>query len=216
MMAVLMMLSVTACGNNTADVHPQETTNGEKEKEKTTESKKDEEINYENWGVPVMWAAYNPNTFGGYAINLPYYRGLSEGGGMVAEHMDGTVAILMGQNQLTPDGLALGEVYPTCFKNLELTLYSYYGIMSENYQFTIENDGAVTVAGKDMHYYEGTIEFDDDGEHKKFSFVSYAAHVEATDAYAYWVVYDSTADQSCGELITEYALNMAKTFREQD
>ena len=65
-----------------------------------------------------------------------------------------------------------------------------------------------------MHRFTGNIEFDNDGKHCKYSFIAYAAQLNSNGAYAYWVVYDVSDNQSNGQLVAEHALNMAKTFRE--
>lgn len=65
-----------------------------------------------------------------------------------------------------------------------------------------------------MHFFEGTFSFDDDGKHKEYQYAVGVTRLKSNGAYAYWVVYDISDEQSNGKLIKEHAMNMAKTFSE--
>ena len=95
----------------------------------------------------------------------------------------------------------------------------YYGLRSSNFALSLLDTDSTTIADHEMYIFTGTIAFDYDwqGEvsRREYQFVSYATTMKTNGAYAYWVVYDETEDQSNGELIAQHALNMAKTFREE-
>ena len=67
-----------------------------------------------------------------------------------------------------------------------------------------------------MHSFNGTFSFDEDDDHYEYQYVVYVTQLKSNGAYAYWVVYDVSEDQSKGNLIKEHAYNMAQTFREEN
>lgn len=180
-----------------------------------TTVKEDEEITAENWGVTAWWSAKTDTTSKNYAINFPNFTGYTEGSSMIAEQLDGTVALISGQNYKAPEINNVTELFPAYYDHLQFTLEAFYGIMSMNYVFSVDDSETVTIGDYEMCRFEGSFEFDDYKEHKDFQFVAYATTLKSNGAYAYWVVYDNSEDQSNGKLISEHALNMAKTFREE-
>lgn len=201
--------------NTTSDnFQIQATTSNNQEIQNTTESG-EIQVSPDNWGVSESWSAKTETTSKNYKINFPNYSGYTEGSGMIAEQLDGTIALISGQNHRCPEIDLLSEVFPAYFEQLEFTLRAFYGLLSDNFDFSIESDSPVTIGEIDMHSFTGTIKFDYDGEPRNYQFVSYATQLKTNGAYAYWVVYDVSEDQSNGKLIAEHALNMAKTFREE-
>ena len=180
-----------------------------------TTEKEEEEITAENWGVTAWWSAYTDTTSKVYAINFPNYTGYTEGSALIAEQLDGTVVLTSGQDNGCPEINNVTELFPAYYDHLEFSLNAFYGIMSMNYVFSVDDSETVTIGDYEMCRFEGSFEFDDYKEHKDFQFVAYATTLKSNGAYAYWVVYDNSEDQSNGKLISEHALNMAKTFREE-
>lgn len=172
-----------------------------------------------SWGVSARWVAvksgakeWETNPF---YVNFPRYAGYTEGKGLVAEQLDGTVVIVAAEYANSPTIKELKEFMPAYSDDLIYTLESIFGIMSKNFQFNIETEEAITVGSYSMHAFNGRFSFEEDGKHNEHQFVVYATQLKSSGAYAYWVVYDVSDDQSNGKLIAEHALNMAKTFREE-
>jgi len=173
-----------------------------------------EDISPESWGASERWTAGKTSESKPFYINFPKYSGYTEGYGLVAEQTDGTVVIVAGEFDNSPVIENLKDFLPAYFDDIQYTLEKIYGLLSENYEFNIVSDKAVTVGEYSMHTFNGKFSFDDDGKHKEHQFVVYATQLKSNGAYAYWVVYDVSDNQSKGQLIAEHALNMAKTFRE--
>lgn len=220
LLAIVVMLSFAACGktsNNTDGDTPSDNAQTQapagNNQDTTTTSPPDNEITADNWGASERCSAKS-DTSENFFINFPKYSGYSEGYGLVAEQLDDTMVIVAGQNEKSPAINFVSELFPAYFDHLQYTLEGIYGFLSNNYTFAVTSDSAKTVGDYDMHTFTGNFEFDDHGEHVKYNFVAYATTLKSNGAYAYWVVYDTSADQSNGALIAEHALNMAKTFRE--
>jgi len=222
LLVIAVLFSLAACqkapDNNSDSTTPgnsqtQKPTGDNQETTNTTE-KPDDEINAENWGVSERCSAQS-STSESFYINFPKFTGYSEGYGLVAEQLDDTMVVVSGQNDKCPTINSLSELFPAYFDHLQFTLEGIYGILSDNYKFSLKSNSSEKIGDYQMHKFVGEIEFDNDGEHVKYAFVAYAATLKSNGANAYWVVYDTSKDQSKGELIAEHALNMAKTFREE-
>lgn len=182
----------------------------------TDKSEEDKE-----WGITDRWSARNGTTETFY-INQPKYRGYTEGYGIYSEHLDETSTIVAGQYENSPTVDNISTFFPKYFSDLEYTLQKIYGLIADNFEFSLNNNQAVEVNDYHMHMFEGYFEFDTETKsmgkwqdvHRKYQFVAYATTLKSNGAYAYWVVYDTSEDQSKGDLIKQHALNMAKTFRE--
>ena len=181
----------------------------------TTESTV-EEITADNWGVAQRGSAWSNTYSEGYYVNFPNYTGYTESHGYVAEQLDGTMVITCGQNDESPEIGSVSELFPAYFDQLKFTMRATHGLHTQNHVFTLKRDSAEVFGDYQMHRFDGEVEFDDWDEHVKYAFVAYATTLKSNGAYAYWVVYDLTDDQSNGDLIAEHALNMAKTFREEE
>lgn len=173
-------------------------------------------IDYETWGDSNIWIARKMGVDEQFAINFPKYSGHTNGKGLVAEQVDGTIVIVSAENDNSPAVDKLENFLPTYFSEIEYTLNSIYGILSENFEFNINYASAVTIGKYDMHTFNGTFSFDEDGDHYEYQYVVYVTQLKSNGAYAYWVVYDVSEDQSKGNLIKEHAYNMAQTFREDN
>lgn len=223
----LLLLSMASCGKeptqNTNDTNPNNSPiqNNQTESTTSTESTSfgNEDVNSENWGVSVRWTAGKSGANSWEAkpfyVNFPKYAGYTEGNGLVAEQLDDTFVVVAAEYKDSPAINALDDFMPAYSDDLIYTLESVFGIMSENFQFQVETEKTVTVGSYSMQTFVGIFSFEDDGQYQERQYVLYATQLKSNDAYAYWLVYDTSENQSNGNLIAEHALNMAKTFREE-
>lgn len=212
---VIVVVVVLVLGNNNSNAGNNDNLSNDNSQVTNDNQQTDDDSEfYENWGVSERCSAQN-GTSESYFINFPKYTGYSEVYGLVAEQLDDTVVVVSGQNDKCPAINSLSELFPAYFEHLQFTLEGIYGILSDNYNFSLKSNNSESIGGYQMHKFVGNIEFYDDGEHQNYQFVAYATTLKSNGAYAYWVVYDTSDDQSNGELIKEHALNMAKTFREE-
>lgn len=196
--------------NKVGNTNNESQTNESNKNEET--SKKEEE---KEWGVPDRLPAKNDVTEL-FLINFPYYRGYTEGYGVIADQLDGTLIYVSAQGSRSPKINDQSEVFPAYFGHLQATFEALYGLLSDNYQFVLKSTDTKNIGDYKMDIFECEVEFDDDGKHRKYAFVSYATTLKSNGAHAFWVVFDTSEDQSKGDLIAEHALNMAKTFREEE
>lgn len=181
----------------------------------TTENSVKDEITPENWGIADRFAVENEISSEIYCINFPDYAGATRGYGLMADQKNDTTVVVSGQNDYAPRINSISELFPAYFEQLEYTLQKRYGLRANNFELTLTDNKPVVVGDYDMHSFEGAIQFDYEESPKNYKFIAYATTLKSNGAYAYWVVYDTSDDQSNGELIAEHALNMAKTFREE-
>lgn len=224
-LALVMLLTMAACaGEKTPATQPTATgdstqpTTGDTTPSSSQGGSAETEDPLE-WGITDRGSAESKDSIGVYAINFPYFTGASAGYALLANQNDGTIALISGQNMDSPEISSVAELFPAYFDQLQYTLEKYYGLRSSNFALSLLDTDSTTIADHEMYIFTGTIAFDYDwqGEvsRREYQFVSYATTMKTNGAYAYWVVYDETEDQSNGELIAEHALNMAKTFREE-
>ena len=211
---VLMLTRKENNKNNEVGNISDQTQTNEVEQNKENLGNEDEEE--KEWGITDRFTARNDQGQESCYINLPQATGHSEGYARFTTHANRTALFYAGQNPKCPEISSISEMFPAYFETIEYALKAYYGFMSENYEFSLNSNKAVTVGDYDMHTFEGEFEFDNDDEHCKYQFVAYATTLKSNGAYAYWVVYDTSEDQSNGELIKEYAYKMARTFREEE
>lgn len=171
------------------------------------------------WGIMGQYSASNDNPAESYYINFPHLTGVSKGYSLIAEQPDGTVVLISGQNGDAPSISNTAELFPAYFNQLQYNLEKYYGLRSSNYEIKLLETGSDVIGDYEMSIFTGIIAFDYDWQNeivrREYQFVSYATTLKSNGAYAYWVVYDYSEDQSNGDLIAQHALNMAKTFREE-
>lgn len=222
MLVLLLTVSLVGCNNEPVGESAAESSvasqlqNSAPESVVSSESSESEsnEITPETWGASSRMTAGQLDELEFFYVNFPKYSGYTEGNGLVAEQPDDTMVIVAAENYESPVLNELNVFLPTYFVDIEYTLSKIYGYSSKNYVFNVSGDKAVTIGEYPMHTYEGTFSFDDGDKHNEYQFVVYATQLKSNGAYAYWVVYDISDDQSNGKLIAEHALNMAKTFRE--
>lgn len=224
LLLVTLLLSFAACGGDKPDETDGDTTAAHSQTQATTKTdpvskettgKTENQVNPDTWGVADRVAAGKGDSEV-YFINSPYYTGYAEGYGLFAEQLDDTAVIIFGENDDSPEITSISELFPACFGQLQYTVEKIYGSRASNVELTLTGNAPAKVGDYNMHSFTGTISFDYKGNPREYSFVAYATTLKSNGAYAYWVVYDISDDQSKGDLIAEHALNMAKTFREEE
>lgn len=218
---ILSVICLVACnGSDSVSDKNDDKPNGVFEKENDIEetqkeTEAPEEIDPTSWGVPGRFSARNSNGTETCYINLPYAAGVSTGYGWIVINHDRVAILYGGQNDKAPSISSVSELFPAYFEHIEFDLRAFYGVMSDDYEFKLDGGKAVTIGDYDMHKFDGSFSFVDDGEKCNYPFTAYATKLKSNGAYAYWFVYDISDDQSNGKLVDEHALNIAKTFREE-
>lgn len=222
-LSLMILMTLFGCAkgpnnetNNTTPSNSQ-TQNNPTDDNKTTEpsTKQDDEITPDNWGVTDHFAADNDKPSESFYINFPHFGGAARGYGLGGNQGDDTTAYVFGQNDYAPTINSISELFPAYFEQVQYTLEKAYGLKASNFEFSLSDDEPAAVGEYEMHTFTGKIAFDYEGAPKNYSFVAYATTLKSNGAYAYWVVYDTSDGQTNGTLIAEHALNMAKTFREE-
>lgn len=220
---LIFILSLAGCNKTPASVDggttpnsdsTSTTTNNTQDKTNTTEGN-DDAITPDTWGVSDQFAADNDKPSESFYINFPNYAGTSHGYGLIADQSNDTAALVSGQNDYAPQISGISELFPAYFEQLEYTLQKRYGMRASEFKLSLTDDKATNVGDYAMHMFNGTIEFKYEDSPRKYCFVAYATTLKSNGAYAYWVVYDTSDGQKNAALIAEHALNMAKTFREE-
>lgn len=173
------------------------------------------DITPDNWGVTDHFAADNESPSESFYINFPHFGGAARGYGLGGNQGDDTTAYIFGQNDYAPAISGISQLFPAYFEQVKYTLEKAYGMRASNFEFSLTDNAPVVVGEYEMHTFSGTISFDYEGNPQNYAFVAYATTLKSNGAYAYWMVYDTSEGQTNGNLIAEHALNMAKTFREE-
>lgn len=223
LLVIAMLFAFAACGGTPDDTpdsgkpdnsQTDDVTEGGEEKTDPLTDPADD-ITAENWGVSDYGSAV-ADTTELFFINYPHYRGYTEGYGHLADQLDGTLIYVAGQGPDGPEISDQSEVFPAYFSDIQFTLECLYGLLSDNYEFTLKSTDKETIGDYEMDIFVCEVTFEDDGTPMRFPFISYATTLKSNGAHAFWVVFDISEDQSNGDLIAEHARNMAKTFREEE
>lgn len=221
LLAVALLLSLAACGGETAqpdggktetkgqsgsDSDPTKTTQGGDKTDEPTEG-----VTPDNWGVTGDWTASNGGKTTMFYINFPAVIGVKQGTGMLTAHADGSVVIVSGQHMDDMDVESFDTFFPDYFEDLKVTFKDYYGLRGSDYALDVQDSKAVTVGAYEMYKFNGNFSMSYKGDPRSYVYVAYATTLEINDAYVYWVVY-GTEDQI--NMLEEYAYNMALTLRE--
>ena len=221
LLAVALLLSLAACGGETAqpdggktetkgqsgsDSDPTKTTQGGDKTDEPTEG-----VTPDNWGVTGDWTASNGGKTTMFYINFPAVIGVKQGTGMLTAHADGSVVIVSGQHMDDMDVESFDTFFPDYFEDLKVTFKDYYGLRGSDYALDVQDSKAVTVGAYEMYKFNGNFSMSYKGDTRSYVYVAYATTLEINDAYVYWVVY-GTEDQI--NMLEEYAYNMALTLRE--
>lgn len=221
MVMVLLFISMAACSKAPA----KETENGTTENpiqmtesttaEATTESTPKPPVDLGSWGVEEKVTTIREENVDRYIIRLPRYTGSTYAHSKISEQLDDTVVLVAGEYIGKPPVENTADIF-SAYKEYTLeSMEDLYGVQSSNFEMTIDSSEAVTIGDYEMYTHKGVITYDFDGARRQHQYVAYTTKLKDSGNCAYWMVYDFSADQSKGDLIAEHALNMAKTFREE-
>ena len=192
----------TAAPKNTADVTPENKTNGKNDKQ--------------SWGVKNSLIAETSSTVMEVYINFPKAVGLLKGTGKITDDSDVTVifdAQRMSGSPEVPDD-AVENVLPSYFEQTAKILERFRTADYQDFGFTVSRKENFSVNGYDMTKFFGTHTFTYQGKASSMNFAACAAKTKKTGAFVYWMVLDKSENQSLGKTIEEYAVKMAETFSE--
>ena len=219
-LALVLLFAVAACGKkNTEQPGNKETKPAENNKPAQTapaapETTAPVQITPETWGVTTSYLTEKGGKDVVYRVNTPYYTGNNVGDGNVTEQMDGTMTLVSGQMESSPETEGLAQLLPDYQSQVEYTLSNTFGILSSNFTFVFGESEPTPVNDKEMYIFRGEVSFLDDQKPRTLPFVAYATVVEGNGAYAYWMVFDITDSNGAAELLEQHAYNMALTYRE--
>lgn len=226
MIAMLLCLSLTACGNKSKK-EPDDNTNSSIQSSKTSniqEPQKEDEIwDVDDWGVQEKIVAGKNDTLTTAYIKFPTLSGIVRGTGKIAYQKNKTLVILdaerkTGSPALTND--SCDNVFPAYFEQTKGIIDTYRQMNYDNFEFSISDKEIVTVNGYEMCKFTGkhTFTVKDvntfETKNAEMNFVAYATKLNGNGAYVYWMVLDESDDQSLTKTIEEYADKMAKTLSE--
>ena len=220
MLVMVTLFAMAACGKqNTEQPENKETKPGSSNKTEQTEPSVQQTtapavITPETWGVETSFLTKKDGNSLVYCVNTPNYTGNNVGRGNVTEQMDGTLTLVSGQMDHSPEAVSLAELFVTYQEQVQYTLRKVFGVLSENYAFTFDKGEPVTVGDYDMYVFRGKVSFTDDKTPRTLPFVAYATVLKGNGAYAYWMVFDITGNNGAADLLEQHAYNMALTCRE--
>lgn len=224
-LSAVLVLALFACGGETS---PTETVGGNEPHAGTTAHTKpvtepttdptEATVDIANWGRTEKFTTNNGEDIDRYQINVPKYLGSAYLSATISEQMDGTVSFISGQTRKMHSVEKTSDIFFEYREYTAESLENLYGVQSKNFNITVDTSDPVTIGDYEMYVHTGVITYDYSGEAEPRShrYVAYATKLKDSGNCAYWMVYDFSEDQSKGELIAEHALNMARTFREQE
>lgn len=221
-LALLLVTALVACGSETpmdSEINisneSDQTTTEPAATDAATEETVETTTDLENWGQEDTVWTDNGEVMDAYYIHVPKYTGAYHMYAMISEQGDDTAVLLTGQDYDTPVVDDESKVFSAYVDYTIESLKDLYGSRSDNYQIVIDSSESVAIGDHDMYIHIGTITFDYSETVRSYQYVAYATLMKDSGNSAYWMVYDISEDQSNGDLIAEHALNMAKTFREE-
>lgn len=218
-LAVVMLLSMAACGKDEPEATEGGTVNqpAQQEKPAETEAPKPEETEASNeeWGIPRTHSNSNKNGFAFFDISFPHLVGIPEASGLIGYQDDDTVVIVDEEIvAISPDVDNVEDILPTYFEQTEVILRMYYTDDYTDHEFTIDSQELVDINGYKMSKYEGAWKFNLSGEPVSYQYTAYGVLLNANEGVVYWMVLDTTDDQSLKDLIDSHAYNMALSLEE--
>ena len=130
----VMLVALTACGNEEQfnDI------SSESGNSSTQGSSSDTKVTPDTWGVMEQYEVMDDEDDNetSYNVNVPRYSGPNIGRGIMTQQADGTMTLVSGQRSYSPKNISISEVFPAYEKQVEYTLVSAYGLLSENFIFT--------------------------------------------------------------------------------
>lgn len=225
-LAMLLLLSLAACGDGET---PDEPVSGETketkqttESSKTTEPAKEEEteptVDLEDWGYEELFTTDDGENIDRYTIHVPK-RGSYYSSAKIAESLNYTGTMISGQYVdpyvSMPKVATASEVF-SIYTEFTISALEQLYYRGSNFNISIDESEMVTIGDHEMCINRGTISYDSKDTHRAYNYVAYSTIMHDSGNAAYWMAYDMSKDQSNGELIEEHALNMAKTFKEEE
>jgi len=222
LLAAVMLLSLVACGKEPqANPGPGDPGDGTSnptggttgENTGSQPSGGEEAFDITKWGKEDKMSTRFNGIIADYFIRWPRYEGGSNYGGKVAEQLDDTVVVAGRQTSYAPAISTLPEAFATIKGEVIKTFKDYYGARSDSHEVTINNSEATTIGEHSMYVHKGTLSYKYNDEPREHQYVAYITLLPTNGAYAYWMVYDISEDQSKGDLIAQHAYRMALSFR---
>lgn len=221
LLACLLVLTLAACSQK-EDPKPQDAPAApaqtqapeEQEAPAATAAPQEPEDEYSDWLQNRVSSVTETDTCGAI-LHMPMGIGATHNYGWVTMDAEGTMIYYAGEHAACPDISDVSQLLPAYNDVMEADLQAYFGIMSENFQFKVESDAPYSHPENPMHCFRGTLEYEDFGEKLSYPFVAYAAQLQGNGGYVYWVVMETGEGVTDTARIQEYALGMAKTFREE-
>ena len=217
LVVVLVMGLVSACAF-TDDKQPTEgdnntQTEGTKPKDPSEDPT---DPSQENWGRVDSKLVRNGQGLVTVTFKWPVVRGDNEYTGKIASQDDGTLVLVDAYSaQISPEVDSLDQVFPAYFEQTIKVFASFYGSSYSDGSLTIEDTEVVTVGEYEFYKHTGMHNYKFKGSDRNRQFVIYLTQTKATGAYIYWLVSDTTEDQSAGEKMEDNAYRIALSVREE-
>lgn len=169
----------------------------------------------EDWGKVDTKSVVNAQGIMSVIFRWPAAKGKSEYTGNVASQDDGTLVLVDAYSaQISPEVESLDQVFPAYFEQTVKVFASFYGSSYSDGSLTIEDTEVVTVGEYEFYKHTGTHNYKYKGSDRSRQYVIYLTETKATGAYIYWLVSDTTADQSAGAKMEDNAYRIALSVRE--
>ena len=211
--AVMLLLTMVACGNNAAEKTPNadpEDNTGESGQQTTPNTQENPDL--EQWG----WSGYKSVVSdGSMHVNFrwPVINGSDAHTGHVAIQDDGTVVLVDNfVPNFSPEVDKLADVFPAYFEQTAKVFEDFYDGAYSDGSFTIEKTEKVTVGEHEFLKHTGKHTYKYDGNDRSKQYVLYVMDINLKHAYFYFLVSDVTADQSAGDLMADHAYKMAQSI----
>lgn len=169
----------------------------------------------ENWGRVDSKLVRNGQGLVTVTFKWPAVRGDNEYTGKIAGQDDGTLVMMDSYSaQKSPEVDSLDQVFPAYFEQTVKVFASFYGSSYSDGSLTIDDTEVVTVGEYEFYKHTGTHNYKYKGSDRSRQYVIYLTETKATGAYIYWLVSDTTADQSAGAKMEDNAYRIALSVRE--
>lgn len=169
----------------------------------------------EDWGRLDTKSVVNAQGIMSVIFRWPAAKGKSEYTGNVASQDDGTLVLVDAYSaQISPEVDSLDQVFPAYFEQTVKVFASFYGSAYSEGSLTIDDTEVVTVGEYEFYKHTGTHNYKYKGSDRSRQYVIYLTETKATGAYIYWLVSDTTADQSAGATMEENAYKIALSVKE--
>lgn len=169
----------------------------------------------ENWGRVDSKLVRNGQGLVTVTFKWPAVRGDNEYTGKIAGQDDGTLVMMDSYSaQKSPEVDSVAQMFPAYFEQTVKVFASFYGSSYSDGSFSIDDTEVVTVGEYEFYKHTGTHNYKYKGSDRSRQYVIYLTETKATGAYIYWLVSDTTADQSAGAKMEDNAYRIALSVRE--